>query len=84
MCGHVYVHVYDIMGVLQEHRDVDMVNPVHELRALPLGLGGVAMRRNDDNTRTRALQLGRDSVAQYAEKHGPEALHRIQRVWNRN
>ncbi len=36
-----------------EHRDIDMVNTVHELWALPLGLGGTAMRRNDLNTRTR-------------------------------
>jgi hypothetical protein len=38
--------VLNIMGVLQGHRDVDLVNTVHELRALPLGLGGAAMRRN--------------------------------------
>ena len=57
---------------------------VHELRALPLGLGGAAMRRNDLNTRTRALRLARDSVARYAKKHEPDALQRIQRVWNRD
>ncbi len=45
------------------------VNSVHELRALPLGLGGVAMRRNYVNTRTRALRLARDSVARHAEKN---------------
>jgi hypothetical protein len=61
-----------------------MVNTAHELRALPLGLGGIAMRRNDVNTRTRALRLARDSVARYAEKHEPEALQQIQRVWNRD
>ncbi len=71
------------MGVLQEYRDVDLVNTVHELRALPLGLGGAAMRRNDLNTRTRALRLARDSVARYAKKQEPDALQRIQRVVNR-
>jgi hypothetical protein len=76
--------IFNIMGVLQEHRDVDLVNTVHELRALPLGLGGAAMRRNDLNTRTRALRLARDSVARYAKKHEPDALQRIQRVWNRD
>jgi hypothetical protein len=59
--------VFNIMGVLQEYRHVDTVTTVHKLRALPLGLGGVAMRRNDLNTRTRALRLAlrlaRDSVA---------------------
>jgi hypothetical protein len=75
---------FNIMGVLQEHRNVDLVNTVHELRSLPLGLGGAAMRRNDLHTRTRALRLARDSVARYAKKHEPEALQRIQRVWNRD
>jgi hypothetical protein len=37
--------VFYIMGVLHEHRKVDMVYTVRELRALPLGLGGAAMRR---------------------------------------
>ncbi len=29
-------------GMLQEHRDVDTVITVHELRAVPFGLGGGA------------------------------------------
>jgi hypothetical protein len=61
-----------------------MVNTVHELRALPLGLGGVASMRRNDLNRTRALLLARDSVARYAKKHEPEDLQRIQRVWNRD
>ena len=57
---------------------------MHELRALPLGLGGAAMRRNDLYTRTMALRLARDRMARYAKKHEPDALQRIQRVWNRD
>ncbi len=57
------------------------MNTLHELRVLPVGLGGAAMRRNDLNTRTRALRLARDSVARYAKT---DALQRIQRVWNRD
>jgi hypothetical protein len=67
----------------------------HLQRMLPLELGATKLKQFGDaglqhyvgttvNTRTRALQLARDSVAQYAEKHEPEALQRIQRVWNRD
>jgi hypothetical protein len=71
------------MGLLQGRR---LVNTVHELRVLPLRLGGEAMRRNDVNARKRVLRLAQksDSVARYAEKHEPESLQRIQRVWNRD
>jgi hypothetical protein len=46
--------VFNIMGVLQEHRDVDLVNTVHELRALPWAW---AVQRCAETISTRSFVL---------------------------
>ncbi len=45
----------------------------------------IAIHVYDADTRTRALRLlAHDSVSRYVNEHEPEAMQRIQRVWQRD
>ncbi len=60
---------------------------MHELRALQRCALEDAPKRSqhaDEGAAAHVLRLARDSVARYAKKHEPDALQRIQRVWNRD